>query len=347
MSLPFTHLEPITLVNEQVLEDSFIPSPTLHREGQLKSLARCLVRPGANVLLHGSTGTGKTSMVRWLFREFERHTRVKPVYVNVWEHSTRFDILYEAATSVYPMIPKRGTATSEVMERITEFSSKTGRRLIVCLDELDQLRENEVLYNLLNVGCRLVLISNDKEAVMNLKLDHRIRSRLGFFIEMEFPPYTRDELYEILRDRAPIALRDGAVKDMQLKYIAMLVSQHNGGDARIALLTLKKSAVLAEQEGKSRIENAHIKKAWDDAKTLSMSRVLSKLFPDQRLLYSLAKESGETGTGELYAEYRKRMEKDGGKPVEEVTYRKYMHELAKLGLVTAKGDGRWRRYKVA
>jgi len=49
----------------------------------------------------------------------------------------------------------------------------------------------------------------------------------------------------------------------------------------------------------------------------------------------------EMNSGELYREYSRRVEN----PLGRRAYRKNMEKLTKLGLVEAKGFGRWRTYK--
>jgi cell division control protein 6 len=337
------------MMNDQVLEETFIPSTLLHRENQMERLMSCLAnRPFINAMLYGGPGIGKTATVMRAFRDLEVHdSKTKLIYVNCWEHPTRFDILFEVASRVYPMLIRRGTSSSELLERIREYRDRTGEELIVCLDEVDQMRESEVLYNLLSLKCGLILISKDKRVLQSLKVNDRIRSRIGLLLEIEFPAYSTSELYNIIKQRVRQAFRPESIGDYQIAEIAARVGQRNSGDARIALLTLKKTAMLAAREGKSKIENVHIEKAWGQANHLFMSRIWPKLSPDKRVLFGIVEEHGEIGTGELYETYRARIERQGRKPVEQVTCRKYMQEMARSGIVKAVGKGRWRRYRIA
>lgn len=57
--------------NELPLTEAFIPTRLLHREGQLRELERCLKlalrkKSVENVFLVGPSGTGKTTVVRWI-----------------------------------------------------------------------------------------------------------------------------------------------------------------------------------------------------------------------------------------------------------------------------------------
>jgi len=62
--------EPI-IFNELPLTEAFIPTRLLHREGQLRELERCL-KPALhnqtieNVFLVGPSGTGKTTLSKWI-----------------------------------------------------------------------------------------------------------------------------------------------------------------------------------------------------------------------------------------------------------------------------------------
>jgi len=101
----------------------------------------------------------------------------------------------------------------------------------------------------LTLGSSLIFKATSREALASLRLDQRIWSRIGFLKEIELPPYSTGELMDILKDRARIALKPGVISDAQLAEIAATVSQRSGSDARIALLTLRRPALLAEQKG--------------------------------------------------------------------------------------------------
>jgi len=263
--------DPRIVEDARVLGETFIPERILHRDTQLEVLKSSLFYgKTANFLLYGGAGTGKSAVVRWLFRELERQTaKVKPIYINVWEYPSRFNTLYEVASSVCPFVSRRGTASSELLERIQQYLRRAGKSLVVCLDEVDQLRDRQVLYNLLALGSSLILIANRREALVGLRLNARIKSRIGSVREIEFPPYTTEELVDILKDRARIALKPDAISEFQIAHIAALVSQRNNSDARVGLRILRNSAVLAEHEGGDRIGDKHISSVWDETKAVA------------------------------------------------------------------------------
>ena len=74
--------EPI-LVDEEPLAETFIPTRMLFREGQLKEIVRHLKpaihkKDARNVLITGPTGTGKTTIAKWILTEYfpRRHAYV-------------------------------------------------------------------------------------------------------------------------------------------------------------------------------------------------------------------------------------------------------------------------------
>jgi len=323
--------------NESVLLETFIPRRLFHRDGQLEALASCLRpvvkgRRPRNAFLYGPTGTGKTAMCRYVFRELSKYTGMaKPIYVNCWKNPTAHSILCELVASLRQFVHRR----EPVKELLLRFEAelKEGRIVIVALDEIDQLRDQRILYDLLRNGCGLVCIANDEKALMNL--DPRIRSSLQLE-EIAFPAYKDWELFDILWDRAKLALMPDTIERRQVRMIASF----SNGDARVGLEIMRRAALLAEDEGKERIEDEHIKRAWEQARFLRKDRLLEKLNEHEKLLYRLVEDYGEIASGELYKAYRSRVES----PVTERAYRKYMEHLAKLGLVKAKGEGRWRKY---
>ncbi len=244
--------------DEAVLLETFIPRRLFHREGQLEALASCLRpvvkgRRPRNAFLYGPPGTGKTAMCLYVFRELSKYTGMaKPIYVNCWKSPTVHSMLCELVASLKRFVHRR----EPVKELLLRFKAelKEGVLVIVALDEIDQLRDQRILYDLLRNGCGLVCIANDEKALMNL--DPRIRSSLQVE-EIAFPAYRDWELFDILWDRAKLALMPDTIERRQVRKIASF----SGDDARVGLEIMRRAALLAEDEGKERIEDKHIKRA--------------------------------------------------------------------------------------
>lgn len=327
--------------NEESLTEVFSPTRLLHREGQRDYLASCLKpvvlgRMPRNVFLFGPTGVGKTSLVQWMFDELSGHTdNARMCYVNCWKSTTTHAILSKIVTELKVFSnPRR--QTKELLEDVENSLKKTGKKLIVALDEVDRLESFDVLYDLSRSGCGIVCISNDEYALVDV--DARIKSSLSLE-RLEFKAYSVPEMYDILLDRVENAFVPGALSDAVLKIAAMQAQ----GDVRVGLEILRRAALFAEDEGLNKIGKEHVIRAHKDAATTKTRQILETLNDYQKMLFSIVDEKGVVKSSELWALFNDRTSGN----VSERAYRNYMERLVNLKLVVASGDVRWREYSVA
>lgn len=130
----------------------------------------------------GPPGTGKTVLIRFIL---ENYFYEKSVYVNCFRFRTSREILKEILFKFNHEV-KETDNPSDMFKKLENM-----RKIIVCLDEVDLIKESdkdEVLYNLTDLGCGIITISN--YPVYHLfNLDARTRDRLKLH-EIEFPRYT-------------------------------------------------------------------------------------------------------------------------------------------------------------
>lgn len=326
--------EDAIVYNELPLTEALIPTRLFHREGQLRELERCL-RPvlhnriPENIFLVGSTGTGKTIVARWML---ESYFGERSVYINCWKYRSTHDVLKEILLGLGLMIHGR-EKTSDLIKKLERVLKN--RKIIVCLDEVDQLKESSILYVLARNACGLILISNHIYSLMSL--DSRIRSSLAL-TEIRFPEYKPEEMYDILKDRVKYSFRSGTLKDELIK-VAAIISK---GDARVALETLRRAGRKAEDKGLKKVTIKEIKEASREAKKLKKSYILSKLNEHQQVIYEILEKKTQMASGMLYKEYCRLV----SKPVGARAYRNYMKKMVDLGLVKVKGSGRWKSYEI-
>jgi len=326
--------EDTIIYNELPLAETFVPTRLFHREGQLRELERCLKpvlhnRLPENVFLVGPTGTGKTIVAKWILKSYFGD---RSIYINCWKYRSTHDVLKEILLGL-GMVIHGWEKTSELIKRFEKVLKK--KKVIVCLDEVDQLKESNVLYILARNACGLVLISNHIYSLMSL--DSRIKSSLGL-TELRFPDYKPEEIYDILKDRVRFSFRNGTLKDKLIKIVAIT----SKGDARVALETLRRAGRKAEDRGLRHVTMQEIKDASREAKKLKKSYILSKLNDHQQVIYEILEKKIKMPSGTLYQEYCKLV----SKPVVVRAYRNYMRKMVNLGLVNAKGKGRWKTYEV-
>jgi len=326
--------------DESILLEVFIPEKILHREGQVEAVANALKpasfgRTPRNIFLFGATGVGKTSLVKWIFSEFEGHTQsVKTVYVNCWKCSTSHSILNEIVSSLN-VFTNLKQPRDELVKAISNYVKKTSKKVIICLDEVDQLKEKELLYVFSRENYGLVLVSNNKYAFFDV--DSRIKSSLAFET-IEFPEYKPDELFDILKERSEYALYPGSIKIEYLK----IISHKSHGDSRVAIDILRNSALFAENQAKDTISIEDVIRACDnvcDSKKDERTVVLDDI---KKTLYDILKSSGPISSGDLLRQYVELT----GDDILERTYRKHMESLVRQNLVKSIGSGRWRNYEI-
>jgi Cdc6-like AAA superfamily ATPase len=321
------------LVDESFFEEDFIPERLIARDGQIKEIARCLspAKSGKsirNLLIFGPPGVGKTSVCKWILNEhFER----KSVFVNCFskrtEHKVWEEILLQSGAIVHG---KESTADLE-----KQFL-KSGKKIIICLDEADHLKDTDILKTLARSSSGIILICNVPKAIS--QIDEKIRSGL-LLTEIEFKPYSIDEVQSILKARTANALRPGAISNQMIE----LVSKISGGDARIGLQIIKIAAKDAESKDLANITTDEIKSAAKCTQKYRTSYLLGKLNEHQISVYEILKKNKSMESGRLFSEYCKSVKK----PVVDRAYRKHMRGMEELGLVKSDGTGRWKKYRVA
>jgi orc1/cdc6 family replication initiation protein len=333
--------------NAQVLTEDFIPSRVLHRDGQLKTI-RDDMRPmlkglsPRHAFLFGKPGTGKTCMARYVAGELAAHTStVSSIYINCWESSSRFKVLYTILQKMgYVLaVHRKGTPTDELMDMLR--NKLKDRQAVIILDEVDQLEDDKILYDLISLPrtC-LMLISNNENALANT--DQRVRSRLASADYIEFPHYRASEIMDILKDRAEWGLLPNVIKNRQIEQIAEMA----GGDARVSLGILRVVAEAAENQDLEKIPDSMIKDSLPKVRTAQQDKEMEKLNEYQRMVVEILTRNGRTDSGTLFRELQALVKQRGLDEVADRTFRKYMDKMVHYNLVEAKGTGRWRAYRL-
>ncbi|MFC2143787.1 Cdc6/Cdc18 family protein [Candidatus Aenigmatarchaeota archaeon] len=326
-----------------VLTEQFIPSRVIHRDGQLK-LIRDDLKPilnemnARNIFLHGRPGTGKTCMARYVVSELKEQAPILTSYINCWECRSRFKILFNLLQDfgLKLSVHRRGQPTDELLEMLR--NKIKDQHCVVILDEVDQLEDSKILYDLTNIPrISMILIANSETALHSI--EPRIRSRLMSSDRIEFPSYNDSEILDILKDRVGWGLVPDTIKNQQLESIANAC----GGDARIAINTLRIVSEDAENQDVTSISDQFINKAISNITTKKQKR-LEELNSHEKIIVDILRDNKNLETGELFRRFQELTEKQGIEKVVDRTFRKYMDTLVKHGFVTSSGEARWRTY---
>ena len=349
--------------NRDVLLPDYLPNKLPHREEQIRKVASVLAqalkgyKPN-NLFIYGLTGTGKTAVVKLVVKKLsekavEKGVKLKITFINTKRDDTPYRVLARMLEDIGIRVPPTGVATAELYSRFKKFLDKKGTLMILVLDEIDyhvKKYGDDLLYKLTRINeelqrskVSLVGITNDVN--FTSWLDPRVKSSLGEE-ELVFPPYTAEQLRDILKDRAEMAFVEGGLGEGVIELCAALAARENG-DARKALDLLRISGEIAERSGSSKVTVEHVRRAWEQMEKDRVVEIVKSLpLHSKLILYSillLTKGGKTTYTGEVYRKYKELTAELG---IETLTLRRVgdlISELDMLGLISTEVVSRGRR----
>lgn len=333
------------ITNARVLQADFIPKEVKHRPAEISHLTDTLQPivsgegyPEAS-FLYGPSGAGKTCIARYTLQQLrEEVVDLNTQYVNCWEDYSRFKTLYRILDGLNKTldIHRQSTPKDELLERLREYD---GPHYVVILDEVDQLQDKSVLYDLYRLSnLTMVLIANREEDVFST-LDERLNSRLQSCAKIPFTQYSLSELVTILEDRVRWGLEPGAIDEDRLA----LMADYAAGDARVAIGILRNCARTARQSDSDEITEDLIRNAVSEAKSEIRQQTTEKLTAHQETLYDIIAEAEEIGGGELYSRYCDAV----SDPKTRRTMRNHLAKLEQYNLIVANGNTKARRYALS
>jgi len=352
--------------NKEVLRPSYVPEVLPHREKQIRELASILApalrgETPSNIFIYGKTGTGKTAVAKFIGKQLiekgkELGVNTNFVYINCEIVDTQYRVLQNVANHFINIwedrVPFTGWPTDEVYRKLVESIEATKGVAIIVLDEVDKLKGDEVLYNLSRLNYDLdrsrtsiIGISNDLK--FTEFLDPRVKSSIEEE-NMVFPPYSADELCNILGERAKKAFKEGVVEDNVIPLCAALAAQEHG-DARRALDLLRVSAEIAERSGDKKVMEKHVRMAENKIE-LDRVKEIVKTLPIQSKIVLMAAIIGDENydiltTGELFNIYRDLCKMGGINILTQRRVADLISELDMLGIINARvvSKGRYGR----
>jgi cell division control protein 6 len=315
------HSDQTLFKNDTALDTEFIPKILPFREKQQRYVASCIAplmqgRTGKNLLIFGPPGIGKTATVKYMFRELEEETDdVVTVFINCWQKNTTFKIMVALCEELGYNLTHNKT-TEELFAVVQNMLNK--KSAVLCFDEIDKIEDFDFLYSFIEGLYKktILLITNYKEWL--LKLDERIRSRLGAD-SIEFQTYNLNEVGEILKQRSSYAFYPGVLSDNALSLISQRTFETK--DVRTGLHLLREAALAAENDSSKKIELEHANKALKNIDNFSI-KSSDDLESQQKLLLDIIKENSGKKSGEIFAIY----EQKGGTD----SYRNFHRKLNNL-----------------
>ncbi len=354
--------------NRDALRHDYVPVHLPHRENEIKYIGEVVAplllhKKASNLFVYGKPGTGKTAVVRFVFNALSKkatefRANIRCVMVNSRMEGSEYRILASISRQIGLSVPFTGLATAEVFKRIVNYIKGNNLYLLIALDEVDVVVKKEgenLLYELSRINenfssHRVSFIGISNEITFKQILDPRILSALSEE-ELVFKPYTSDELFDILAERAKEAFFDTVCDPLVIKYIAALsASEH--GDARRALDLLRVAAETAERDGKSVITPECVQEALRKIERDQVNEVIKTLPIQSKILLvsilrNLKDQSAQHTSGEIYAEYRNIVANIGLEPLTDRRLSSLLNELESAGIISSKlvNMGRYGRTK--
>jgi cell division control protein 6 len=328
------------------------PTGFLHRVTQknelVMELAPILMESAVScVFVFGNPGTGKSGLVLSLMDELqEEATRnkvnLKTVYVNCSENRTETVIVLEILNqlNLEKEYPRMGWTRAKALDEFHAILNAEQMQVLIVLDEIDYvLKEagDDILYRLSRINDSVksnistLIISNDVKVSDYLK--PRTMSTFGR-VKVIFSPYTAEQLFDILKDRARFAFKEGVVSEPVLKKIAEIEAERDG-DARKALELLDSCAKISIAKKRDKITLDLVNEADANLERDQLLNMVSTLTKQQRLVYLsvLRHEKDVMAGADVYKLYLETCQSYNIKPLSERRVRSFIVNLNELGLI--------------
>lgn len=216
----------------------------------------------------GHYGTGKTTAVKKYFELIENKFNVATAYINCEFDKTENQMLTKIYNKLYKKSVKTGVKTNILKNKIVRYLGKTGKVLVVCLDDygsnkisgddIDNI--NKVMYTLLRAHeidhkAKISLITITNRRYINFVLSQSVET-IFRPVNVNFDAYTLNEIHNILSDRCELGFARGVIS----KEVIHMVAEHayREGDLRIGIRCLYDAGRNAELVGSSTIERENL-----------------------------------------------------------------------------------------
>jgi len=297
--------KPSLFKNESKLDNNYVPERLPHRDKELSLLSQLflvlITNPNSisrKILIIGKTGIGKTATIK-LFGEMlvnvakKRSGDIKYVHINCRKERTSYKVLIKIVRALNNNFPKRGYSPQDLLEIIVDIIKDQNLHLLIVLDELSYLisKGGDLIYSLtrinddaFNTRQHISIIGIARDISCLSGLDTSTMSTLQRNI-IYFNNYNKEPLFDILKYRAEISLKENIISDKLIQIITDLVYQ--SGDIRYGLNLLWKSTKIAENQNLKYINIESIRRANQDIVPFSTLDIL-KYMPTQKIIFLLA-----------------------------------------------------------
>ncbi|KAL6111126.1 cdc6 [Pungitius sinensis] len=231
------------------------PERLLSREAERAAIRsfleeKALRRLPGSLYISGAPGTGKTACLSCVLHEMKAElASLQTVLVNCMS--------LRSSHGVFPLLADRLKAPGGA-SGLQRFLTAPGPPVLLVLDEMDQLdsKAQDVLYTVFEwpylPESRLCLVGIANALDLTDRILPRLQARPHCRpLLLHFPPYSRQELTDIVQDRLAQASADGILDSSAVQFCARKVSAVSG-DARKALDICRRAVEVVESDERKR-----------------------------------------------------------------------------------------------
>jgi len=345
-----------------VLDFDYVPSELPHRTEPLKKLAQMFkpvfVNIGQNAFICGPVGTGKTAMTKYFCQSLVQIARkqgkiLEYVHINCRKRSSDAMVLLGILNHFDPRFPDRGFSVQEMLEILRTHLQRKESQLLLVLDEVDALvkkGKSNLIYNLTRfndettkTGNTVSVIMISQKDVLN-ELEAAALSTFKRSNTIILEKYTRDELYDIIRQRVQLAFHANTVLTESVELIADIASEY--GDARFSIELLWKAGMYADEKHVKQVIPEHVRAAKAETYSVVTETKLKNLEKHQLLtLLSIAKRLQNeniayANTGEVEKTYAITCEEYAEDARAHTMFWNYLKEIEQAGFIRVKPSGK-------
>ena len=352
--------KPTIFRDESKLDINFIPKELPHREKEISLLSQLflglLTNPNSisrKILITGRTGIGKTVTVKLFGKMLEeaaekRDILIKVIHINCRKERTSYKVLIKIIRSFNKQFPKRGYSPQDLLEIMTDILNQHNLHLLLVLDEMSYIINNggDLVYSLTRLNDdsynnpqRLSIIGIVRDLLCLNNLDSSTLSTLQRNI-IKFNQYSIKQIFEILKYRSEISLKENVISDDLIQMIAGIVS--NNGDIRYGINLLWRSTKIAEQQNLKHVTPECIRLGNQELVPFSTQDILQYM-PIQKLLFLLAivkalkkKNQAQLYISEAIKDFQVLCENTGIEPRSYSQLWNYLQEFKKENIITMK-----------
>lgn len=334
--------------NINAFNPDYMPENFNFRDSQMEAMAMS-IRPAlkegrpVNSVILGSCATGKTTSIKKVFELVEKSSdKIFCCYINCQLHTTRFGIFSQIHQKVFGhKPPETGVPFSRVYQNIMKYLSSENKSLLVALDDVNYLFQgqnaNKIFYDLLRAyeefsGVRTGVFAILSDLEFRYALDKNVNT---VFIprEITFPPYRRDEILNILTDRARSGFFEGVISEDILEEITDYTL--DSGDLRVGIDLLRICGNIAEANASRSIEQIHLDEAINNQVSVNLSHTLKSLNETEKILFKIIARNDKILTaGELSELFLKELD------TSYATFNRTLEKLEFLRLVDTNFTGK-------